>query len=170
MAELSRRVRENIYANAMRDLRPSLVTLYFKSGLAVLLGGVLSLFVCGQFGMAMTPQAAALSHKLHSSMDVRVCAVVCGVTFALFPVLLLKLMCRELQFRAIVRRGYHAPLVWITGVGALMSYQGDHGREMFTFLLWCVAAWTAFELAGRGIDAVAVQLQRARLGLSRARR
>lgn len=136
--------REQIVTQVMRDLNPSWLVTHTKVAVASVVGGLLSLLVCGQFGLGFTGVANNVSDTIHASMDPVPCAVVCGVLFAIFPIALLRLtLCHPLQFRAIMKRRWQAILVWFGGFGGALAFLGHHGSDAFVLAAWIFGAVVA---------------------------
>jgi len=154
MAEVSSRTKDTVVHTVLRDMRPSLPVLYGKSGLAVLVGGFLSLFVCGQFGVSVSSSAL----QLHDHVGGLSCVIVCGVIFAVAPALILRLLCSPLQFKVITRQSFHVPVFWIVGIGGFLAYHGEQGRELMSFVIWSIAAVAMFEVISRVIDLVTARM------------
>lgn len=152
MPELTPSTKNRILDTIQRDLKPSSAKVYTKTGLAVLVGGFLSLLVCGQFGFGMTALAHHTHTQLQDSFGSFICAAVCGFLFAAFPVMVLRLLCRAIEFRAILKVSRRAPLVWIFLAGGFLAYHGEHGWQMFEVSLWLVAAIGSFHLLADLID------------------
>ena len=145
MAETPEHLKKLVVARVTADLSPSLPTIYLKSGLSVLVGGGLSLFVCGQFGIAATSPAHHVHNHLTDNVEGIACLLLCGALFAILPAVILRLISSPVQFRAITRKSFHAPLLWLFSIGGFLAYHGEQGRGVLGFLAWCVAAWAAFE-------------------------
>lgn len=125
----------------MKDMNPSLATVNGKLALAVLLGGIISLSVCGQFGMGMTGWAEVLSHRIHEEMPPLVCASICGTAYAIFPTLLMRLvLCSPMQFQAIISKHFLAVSLWYLGIGYAMATYGEHGQKTDEIVFWTIAA------------------------------
>lgn len=139
--DFSKELKNKIFQHVMKDLDPSWLLTHTKVGTASILGGLLSLVVCGQFGIGFTPLANSLNHAIHANMGSIPCAIICGMLYAAFPVTLLRfLLCPPLQFRAIMKRRWQAILVWFGGFGGLVATFGHHGTDILTFAGWIAAA------------------------------
>jgi hypothetical protein len=144
-----------IRAKVAKDLEPSPLTVHAKLALACFGGGVLSLLVCGQFGIAITPAAHYISNLIHQNMNPLVCALVCGAVYSLFPVTVMRvLLTSPLEFKAIVSR-YRLPIAsWYITSGVALATLGHHGNDFISLFIWIVAAifgahivsWTANNL------------------------
>lgn len=152
MAELSPKARQRIFDTVLGEIEPSRLRIYGKTGLAVALGGILSLVVCGQFGVGMTSLAEHIHHGLQRHFGSLVCALACGVFFAALPVLVLRLLCRAVEFRAITRKGKYAPVIWLLGLGGALALHGDHGKEFIELAAWAIAAVATFKIVSMGFD------------------
>lgn len=150
--ELEASVRDKI----RRDLHPSLRVVYLKSGLATVFGGALSLLVCGQFGVGVTHAAMHWNREMHGHVSDLASAVACGIVFAILPPFLLRLFCSPLQFRVITRRSAHAVVVWLVGLGAVLSHYGQSGLPFLEFVLWSAATIGTFLILSRAAERIPV--------------
>ena len=155
MVEVPKQLSESVRQRIVRDMQPSLLLVYLKCGAAVILSGLISLLVCGQFGVGVTHAAHHLHHQLHSHISDLTSALATGAVFALLAPFILKLLCSPLQFRYIARRGYHAALVWFVGLGGFLAHHGDVGTEITTFVAWSMATFLTFQVGTRLIDTFA---------------
>lgn len=152
MVELSEKLSNEVQRRIIRDLRPSLWVVYLKSGLAVGAGGAISLLLCGQFGVGITHASLHLNNELHAHVHDFWGALACGVIFALIPPFVLRLLSSPLQFRLITRKSFHSALVWLVGLGAILTHHGETVVEFYGFLIWAGAAFFTFTLISRAID------------------
>jgi len=140
----SKDIRERITGHVMADLDPSWLVTHTKVAVAAVVGGLLSLLICGQFGFGFTQAGDGLNHTLHMALGPVPCAILCGFLFAIFPVLIMRLiLCHPLQFRAIMKRRRSAFVVWFGGFGAVMINFGHHGGDVVTFSAWILGAIVA---------------------------
>lgn len=143
------RVEDKIRAHALADLAPSNMVVLLKSTAASLLGGFLSLFFCGQFGISFG--AFDLSGYLPMDrMTPEVCAVFCGLIFSVVPVLLMRFaFFSPLQFRAVIQRY----VLWLMLPYALwlpiLASHGDFLNMKIELGLWLIAAIFSTFLNGR---------------------
>ena len=144
---LAQRVKDQI----VRDMKPSLWTLSWKSGFSVVLGGTLSLLVCGQFGVGITHAAMHINNELHAHGHDHFPALLFGIAFALIPPFILRLICTSLQYRVITRKPA-AAFAWFVGLGLMMAHQGEVAFEAMTFVLWSAACAGTFQALSRIID------------------
>lgn len=145
-------IKKSILERVHRDLEPSDGTAYRKTGVALLVGGALSLFLCGQFGMGLTPVASSFSHSVHHGMGPFWCAALCGALFAIVPVLILRVLASPVQFRALLRKKWQPQILWTISIGALLSYHGAFGFELVAVVIWACAAYAVFRGLGELID------------------
>ena len=145
-------IEKNIKRHVYGDIDPSDGTAYGKSGIALLVGGALSLFLCGQFGMGLTPVATDFSHSIHHGIGPLACAAICGALFSIVPVLVLRLLASPIQFRALLRKKWQPQLIWTVAIGALLSYHGNFGFEFVAVVVWVGAAYAVFRFMGEAID------------------
>lgn len=137
-------IQEAITRNALRDLEPPLLAVELKLGLSALVGGFLSLVVCGQFGLGVTSWADALNHNLHAHAGPIPCALICGVLFAVFPIGILRfLLSSPLQFRVLMRHHQVSLLLWFAGLGGLLTLFGEHSQGIMEYTAWVIAAIAA---------------------------
>jgi hypothetical protein len=143
----SKTVEDNIHQYVLNDLDPSWMQVHMKVAIAAIIGGLVSLLICGQFGLGFTPIATVFNHMIHESMGPVPCAILCGTLYAIFPVAILRFgLCGPLQFRAITKRRWQAIVVWFGGFGAAMAHFGHHGNNIVTFAGWVTAAVVAANL------------------------
>lgn len=141
MKNVPNKASEIVVTHVMKDLNPSWEVVWLKVVLAAVIGGFLSLFVCGQFGLGMTTFAQNFNSHLHHHTHPYVCAVICGGLFAIFPVTILRLLlCSPLQFKAIIQRHWYVLLIGFGGIGGFLESQGHHGVDFVTFSFWVFAA------------------------------
>ena len=145
-------IEKNIKLYVYRDISPSDGTAYRKSGIALLVGGGLSLFLCGQFGMGLTPVASNFSHSIPHGVGPLGCAAICGALFSIIPVFILRLLSSPMQFRALLRTKWQPQVIWTVAIGALLSYHGDFGFEFVAVVVWVGAAYVVFRMMGEAID------------------
>jgi len=159
MTEVPKHITEAILARVRRDLDPSGLTVFSKTGLAVIFGGVVSLFICGQFGLGITGFAQDVNHGVHNQTGSLACAMICGSLFAIVPVLFLRVLCSGMQFRAIIRRKWQAPAVWLASFGGMLAYHGEFGNEFVNFLAWAGAAYLIYQVLGHLMDRIHFSFQ-----------
>ncbi|RZJ53607.1 MAG: hypothetical protein EOO45_31080 [Flavobacterium sp.] len=125
----------------MKDLQPSPLVLHTKLFLAVVLGGMVSLAVCGQFGMGMTSWAEVFSHKLHENMPALACSLICGTIYAIFPTITLRVfLCSPMQFRVILKKKLYDLALWYGVAGISLAFYGHHGQGGLEIITWFVAS------------------------------
>jgi len=130
-----------IKASVARDLQPSMLTVHLKLASAFLGGLVLSLAVCGQFGLAFSGPAAAFSHHIHHHMPATICAIVCGALYSLFPIAVLRLgLTSPLEFRAMLGQHTVAVAIWYVAIGSALGTLGHHGNDIISVGLWIATA------------------------------
>jgi hypothetical protein len=144
MLELPQSLASRIESYVMRDLEPPWFTAHLKVAIAASLGGLLSLFICGQFGIGFTESANAVNHAIHRGLGDIPCALFCGTLFSIFPVLVLRfVLCRPLEFRAIMQRRRQIVAVWFAGFGAIAATLGSHGSAAALLAIWVISALVA---------------------------
>lgn len=140
-SNLPENIVHKIRNEVLKDLDPKPLVLHSKLFAAVILGGVVSLAICGQFGMGMTSWAEVLSHKIHETMPPLACALICGTVYAVFPTILLRIfLCSPLQFRVILKRKFIALGAWYGTAGISLAIYGQHGQGALEIASWFVAA------------------------------
>ena len=139
MADVPQSLQNKIRHQILADFEPTLGVAFFKVGAAILAGGVLSLFVCGQFGIGFTPFALQMNHQFHGSGAIT-CALICGALFAVVPLMVLRFLTSSIQFRVLLTRKYPVTLIWLAVVGGFLSYHGNVGTEYLAILGWYLAA------------------------------
>lgn len=153
MKDVANQIRESVVTHVMRDLNPSWEVVWLKVVLAAIIGGFLSLFICGQFGLGMTTFAQNINSLLHQHTHPYICALVCGGLFAILPVTVLRLLlCSPLQFRAIVQRRWYVLLIGFGGIGGFLESQGHHGVDFITFSVWVFAALLVAHIVSRAFN------------------
>lgn len=152
MADLADKLSKDVKSRIMADMRPRPLTILWKSGLAVLAGGLLSLLACGQFGVGITHAALHFNQELHTHGTSIGSALLCGIAFALIPPFFLRLFCSSLQFRFIIRKSPAFAMVWLVGLGAVLAHHGQTAVELAVFVLWATASVTTFVAVARFID------------------
>lgn len=150
--ELPKEIEEIIKQRVYDDLEPSDTTAYTKSAGSLFFGGTLSLFLCGQFGMSLTPLAGSFNHAIHHGIGPLWCAALCGGLFAILPVFILRILSSPVQFRALLRKKWQPQVFWIVSIGALLAYHGDFGFELLAVMIWSSAAFLIFRSLGAAID------------------
>lgn len=141
MNSLPRAASDSIRQKILADMNPSLAEVHGKFALAVFIGSLISLAICGQFGMGMTSWAEVLSHKIHQGMSPLACAAICGIAYAVFPTLILRLfLCSPLQFHTILKRRFLSLFAWHGAVGVSLATYGDHGSGAYEITFWIIAA------------------------------
>lgn len=132
---------DSIRKTIVKDMDPTPFILHMKLFFAVAVGGIVSLAVCGQFGMGMTSWAEVLSHKLHENMPPVACSLICGTVYAIFPTILLRVfLCSPMQFRVILRSKFLSVFSWYASAGISLAYYGQHGQGAVEILSWFAAA------------------------------
>ena len=161
---VSDRVRQEIYQVVERDLRPSWAMVYAKTGVSVLVGGLVSLFFCGQFQLGFSSLAQFVNGWIIAQAGMLGCTAYCGALFAVLPVAVLRLMSTPLQFRALRHRSAVPTLVWIGAFGAFMTQVDSMGNNpLWMLLTWTAAGWLSFWAITQVVDCFPLLLGR-RLG------
>lgn len=146
-------ISDSIRAKVEKDLNPDPAVVHAKLGLACLGGGVLSLLVCGQFGIAFTPTAQNISHFIHQNMNPLVCAMICGVMYSLFPVVVMRVVLTSpLEFKAILNQYRITIAAWYIISGVSMASFGHHGNDFVSVLIWTIAAIVGAHIISRTVS------------------
>ncbi len=141
MNDIPPHIEQQVRDQILQDLDPPTLLVHTKVAVATLVGGFLSLAVCGQFGIGLTSFAEVFTDKMHDSMDPFMCALACGGLYAVFPVAVLRfLLAHPLQFKAIMQRRKMIVSLWFVGFGGTVAYFGHHGNTLLNFSAWIVAA------------------------------
>ena len=134
-----------------RDLRPNPLSMHAKIASAFLLGGFLSLSICAQFGLGLTPWSFAIQEYLMHFGAVG-CIAACGVLFALFPLILLRLIHRPMQFRLLTRQ-YSTPLIaWLIATEFSLLVASGFNISRLEPLIWLASAAATIWLGTHAID------------------
>lgn len=134
-----------------RDLRPNRLYMHTKIACAFVLGGFLSLSICAQFGLGLTPWSFAIQGYLMHFGAV-VCIVACGVLFALFPLILLRLIHRPLQFRLLTRQFSTPLMVWLMATEFSLVMASGFNISRLEPLIWLASAAATIWLGTHIID------------------
>lgn len=146
---LDRAIEEQV----LRDLEPPASVVQAKVGTATIVGGVLSMLTCGQFGIGFTSFARAFSHNLHEHMGPLSCALICGLLYAIFPVSILRFaLCTTLQFKSLVRRRQWSIAAWFGGVGVTLAAFGHHGTGLAPLTAWLASALLSTYVLSRLVE------------------
>ena len=135
MNDIPKYIEKNIYNFVMADLEPKALTVYLKTGLAILLGGVTSMFFCGQFGVGITGFAQDLNQNIHHTMGSVGCAALCGSLFAILPVFVLRAVCSPMQFAQLFAKNGRHRLFGSDFLGPYSPITGSFKQNSFTLRL-----------------------------------
>ncbi len=158
MTSVPEHIRQEIYQRVKGDLEPPIGVVYAKTGVAVLAGGGLSLFLCGQLGMGLSSIAVTVNQWIMQAGGVVGCTALCGSLFALVPVVVLRALCSPMQFRAIVRKEWQAMALWILVFGVALALWNSSPNPLWEIFVWTLAATISFALLARSLDRVTVLL------------
>ena len=152
-------VKSLIRPTIARDLQPS-----FNRRAVILLvagigGGLASLTVCGQFGLGLTSWARTIGSHIHQTTSPWQCAAICGVLFAIFPVVLLRLVTSPMFFHVLVARHFAQVATFFGATGALIAILGHHGNTLSLFAMWILAAVGTIWCTGRILRDMTPQFQ-----------
>lgn len=160
MMHMSDIIRENIYSRVEADLRPYPLVVHAKVGFSVALGGLISLFLCGQLGFGLSNLALSVHHQLIEVAGFLGCTVVCGILFALVPVLTLRIITSSLQFKVIIKHEWKALSGWILLFGGIIAYMNNESDPTWTIFVWGIAAIGSFELFSHALHKLTILWRR----------
>ncbi|MEZ4743441.1 MAG: hypothetical protein R3B45_13515 [Bdellovibrionota bacterium] len=146
--EISLTVSKAIQERILADLRPSRLSVYRKVALAMMAGGFISLTICGQFGIGMSPLARNFNLHLHAISPLA-CTIICATIFTLIPILILRLLSGYHLFNVITRQHSSFVSLWIFGFGVLLAYHGQLNSNLFLLMLWICTAILVFKIGSR---------------------
>jgi hypothetical protein len=135
-----------------RDIDPTPFAVNFRIGAALILGGVLSLFFCGQFGFGFTELANSVHQFVHHAHGSFWCMVVCGFLFVLIPVLLLRLFCRPMMFRKIVTSRKVILFFWLGLAEFMLAFRGNYLPSWQDAVVWFIVAMFTLWGVSRLVD------------------
>ena len=159
MLEVSEKTTEKIYSYVKKDLQPTYWGVSWRVALSVAIGGVLSLLFCGQFGLGFSEMARHWNHAVHANMGVVQCAIVCGATFAIVPVIVLRIICSGILFRRIIRGYGVVQGLAMLGAGVVMWGTGTFMNEAINIVLWAASAYITYNLLGLIVDQAQTMLK-----------
>lgn len=110
------------------------------------LGGLISLFLCGQLGFGLSRLAVIVHHQIMEVAGFLGCTLVCGVLFALVPALTLRLITSSIQFKVLIRHEWKALSGWTLLFGGIIAYMNNDADPKWTLFVWGLAAIGSFEL------------------------
>lgn len=137
-------IKENIYQTVKRDIEPSRLVVHSKVGASVAVGGALSLFLCGQMGLGLSPLAERVHGLLMHYGGFLGCTVLCGVLFAIVPVVLLKLLSSKVQYLVLLRQERLAIAGWVFAFGSYLIISNQQPDVLLTMALWGIPAILSF--------------------------
>lgn len=161
MKHISDITQEIIYRRIKTDLCPSRPVVHAKIGFSVALGGLISLFLCGQLGFGLSNLALRVHHQIMEVTGFLGCTVVCGILFALVPAVTLRIMSPPLQFKALIRNEWKALSGWILLFGGIIAYMNNSADPVWTLFVWGIAAIASFELFSSALYKVTILWRRA---------
>ena len=141
-------IKENIYQTVKRDLEPPGWLVHSKVGGSVAVGGALSLFLCGQMGLGLSPLANHVHGLLMHSGGLLGCTAVCGILFALVPVLLLRAISSRVQYLVLLRKKRLLIAGWVLAFGFFLVLRNEQPEIILTMALWGVPAVLSFYIFG----------------------
>lgn len=160
MTQVPNIIKDKIYERVKKDLCPSRPTVHAKIGFSVSLGGLMSLFLCGQLGFGLTDFALQVHHLLMGTAGFWGCTFVCGILFAIVPVVALRLITSSMQFNVLVRNEWKAISGWILLFGGIIAYMNNQSDPVWTVFVWGIAAISSFGLFSQGLHQAVLIYQR----------
>ena len=127
-----------IKARVYRDLSPSLGVVHGKMAGSFTVGALASLSVCAQFGLGLSPWSLALQARLMELGPVG-CMVACGFLFALFPLIVLRIISSPLQFRHFLKKRGTALLAWLVVTESTILTMSDFGADLTEIVIWTLS-------------------------------
>ncbi len=149
-------LQERILSRIMRDLEPAWGATFGKIAAASLMGGMTSLFICGQFGLGLSGFADAFNQSLHHHTGDIACALICGILFAALPMAMLRFVfCSPIQFKAIMNKRWQAFVILFAILGTVLAAIGTHNTGILAVLAWLAGALLAAKLLAQLLYATA---------------
>ena len=152
MVEVNEETRKKIYTYVRRDLEPSYWGVSWRVATSLIIGGFLSMIFCGQFGIGFSEMARNFNHAIHAGMGAVQCAIICGFTFAIAPVLVLRVICSGILFRKIIREYGMVQAALLVPLGIFMYTQGTLMNELINISIWASSAYITYRLLGLIVD------------------
>lgn len=142
-------IRDKIIKTVANDINPSStrVAIYLLYSFGV--GGALSLLLCGQCGLGLSPIALKVSHEVHSQMHPIFCAIFCGGFFSIIPIIILKYKTHPLFFKALIRKDKLLVGAIIFVIGLTIYSHSNWNLEILYYLAWCTSAYFVFHMGTR---------------------
>ncbi|MGE0175109.1 MAG: hypothetical protein AB7T49_20105 [Oligoflexales bacterium] len=160
MVKVPAEISESIFRSVQADLEPPLIGLYAKTGTAILAGGILSLFLCGQFGFGLSPIAHSTYAWIVGIVGSAGCHAFCGIFFAIFPVFVLRALSSPMLFRVILRKKWWMLYLWTIAFGlGLLAFNG-RSDTITNVGIWSIAAMAAFALLAKVVDSINARFNR----------
>lgn len=164
MLEVSKSTKRTIYRNVHRDLKPARSLVHGKMAVALLVGGIASLALYGQFGYGLTQEARTAYARIAASTSTMGCMLISGALFAALPVATLRAMCNALQFRAIAHRTFLPMLAWLGLFELVVAYRADFDAPGQELVVWFAGATIAFHMLAPLVDKMSFSSKKAALG------
>lgn len=156
MKPIPEQVKQTIHSFVQKDLDPSMNKVILKTGFATLIGGVISLFLCGQFGLGISDFSVQINHQIHHRFGEFYCAMICGAIFAFIPVLALRFLSTGVQYRVLLTKHLYILWIWLLLTSTILSYQGHLSN-----LIWALVAWNSTAmLATKIYSALVIKAER----------
>ena len=154
MPHLSKYMANIIYDYVSSDLNPIFFRVFWRVGIALLIGGTLSLFICGQFGISLSPLALGWNHLIHAHFGTTQCAVICGVAFSVIPIFLLRILSSGVLFHIIIHQysGTQASLLLVASIAMYLG--GSFMNEVINISVWTLSTFISLNLIGFIIDEI----------------
>lgn len=148
MTKISQETENAIYQHVRQDLKPSPFAVIWRIGTAFTLGGLLSMFFCGQFGVGFSTLAQGWNHSIHAHIGATKCAIICGSIFSVLPAFILRMLSSGILFRVILRKYVISQIGLILIAGTFMYVNGSMMTELINVGAWSLSAFVSFKLLG----------------------
>ena len=119
--------------------------------MAMLAGGGLSLVFCGQFGTAFSGFAKGLNHMLHFKTGSLACVLLCASLFAVFPSILLRIICGRLLTRVIVKNHKHVIFTCLFLWAIFLAFHSPMKIELLNLLVWLLFSFLSIKVISKFI-------------------
>jgi hypothetical protein len=143
MAVVPDNIKEHIYQRIKEDMHPPAWLVHAKVGASIAIGGFLSLFLCGQMGLGLSPLAYQVHAVLMDLGGMWGCTAICGALFALVPALFLRLLSSGMQYRIILRTRRPVVAGWLVATGTLLMLRNGPADVLISLALWSIPAIAA---------------------------
>jgi len=154
MVRASEKTKNVIYKAVKKDLEPGILSVLARIAASFAVGGLLSMFICGQFGIGFSEMARNLNHTMHHHAGPVVCSLFCGAVFAVLPVSLLRLSCSGVMFRKISRQYRIIPAGLLTGLAVVVYANNSVAEKLISMGAWAASGILTYYLLSALLDRV----------------